>query len=147
MAGRDKDNYNRWMREWRKKHAEHHKEWRKENYKNNKETVNARCRANYAASAEARREYARQYRKTHLPEINAYMANRRALKLNATPKWANLDLIKEVYLNCPEGYHVDHIIPLKNKLVCGLHVENNLQYLPAVENIKKGNKIPMEYTI
>jgi len=66
---------------------------------------------------------------------------RRALKINAVPKWCNLEKIKEIYKNCPKGYHVDHIIPLNNPIVCGLHVENNLQYLTARENTSKGNKL------
>lgn len=57
-----------------------------------------------------------------------------------TPKWANLDKIREIYKNRPEGHHVDHIIPLNGKNVCGLHVETNLQYLKATENLSKGNK-------
>jgi hypothetical protein len=67
-------------------------------------------------------------------------AKRKANKLNATPSWADLQKIKEIYDNCPEGYHVDHIIPLQGMYVCGLHVENNLQYLSASENTSKGNK-------
>jgi hypothetical protein len=70
---------------------------------------------------------------------NYSVMSRKAQKLKATPKWADLDKIKEIYRNRPEGYHVDHIIPLVSSRVCGLHVEHNLQYLPASENIRKKN--------
>lgn len=70
----------------------------------------------------------------------AYKAARRAAELNRTPPWADTDAIKQFYANCPTDYHVDHIIPLRGKLVSGLHVIENLQYLPAKENCAKGNK-------
>lgn len=59
---------------------------------------------------------------------------------NRTPSWANLNKIKEIYVKCPIGYHVDHIIPLRGTIVSGLHVENNLQYLLAEDNQIKSNR-------
>ena len=78
--------------------------------------------------------------KEHKKRYRFYSSKRKARKLQATPSWADLEKIKEIYLNCPEGYQVDHIIPLQGKLVCGLHVENNLQYLTSEENRRKSNK-------
>jgi hypothetical protein len=75
------------------------------------------------------------------PLLNSLAAKRRAQELNATPKWSDLKAIEQFYKNCPKGYHVDHIMPLQGKEVCGLHILCNLQYLKAIDNIKKGNKL------
>ena len=96
-------------------------------YKNNKDKI-----------LEYKREYCRRDLSKKLKR--AVNAKRNTIKLKACPSWADLAAIKEFYKNCPEGYHVDHIVPLKHKLVCGLHVLENLQYLPAELNLKKSNK-------
>lgn len=79
------------------------------------------------------------YRKENPGFVRSYGAKRRASKLQRIVKWGQ-DGIAEFYKNCPEGYQVDHIIPLQGKTVSGLHVLNNLQYLTVTENASKGNK-------
>jgi len=64
----------------------------------------------------------------------------RAQRLKRVPSWSETELIKEFYAGCPDGYEVDHIIPLLGELVSGLHVISNLQYLPKSENRSKGNR-------
>ena len=94
---------------------------------------------------EERKEFNSLRMKKHYLDNKGYYKDktnkRRAIKLRAIPKFANLEKIKEIYKNCPKGYHVDHIIPLNNPIVCGLHVEWNLQYLSAKDNCSKGNKL------
>ena len=73
----------------------------------------------------------------------ALNANRRAQKIQATPRWYNfkeVDVIYKEARSLGEDYHVDHIVPLQGKLVCGLHCKDNLQILTAVDNLKKSNK-------
>ena len=84
--------------------------------------------------------YHARYIDEHRAEYNARNSYRRARKLKATPSWADLAKIKQIYRTCPPGYHVDHVYPLISDWVCGLHVHENLQHLPAEENLRKGNR-------
>lgn len=75
---------------------------------------------------------------------------RRSIKKNAMPKWfgeldeliieeaANLCKLREKATKIK--WHVDHIIPLQSKIVCGLHIGSNIQVLPATTNMSKGNR-------
>lgn len=70
---------------------------------------------------------------------------RRSLRIRiATPAWADFDAIASVYklrdkVTQETGveHHVDHIVPLAGKMVCGLHVAANLRVIPAAENLRK----------
>lgn len=70
----------------------------------------------------------------------------RAIK-RATPPWADKREIAKIYaaarlLTAQSGkpWHVDHAVPLRHPLVCGLHCVANLQLLPSVYNEAKGNQ-------
>lgn len=85
----------------------------------------------------ARRE---TYAKNPQKELHLNNIRRRQRDTNQTPKWADLGKIEKFYHNRPLGMHVDHIYPLNSSWVCGLHVLENLQYLPPSENLSKSNK-------
>jgi 5-methylcytosine-specific restriction endonuclease McrA len=80
----------------------------------------------------------------HSPD---YLSKKRALKKKCIPPWSDLIVIKGIYEECRRvtkisgiEHHVDHIVPLQNRLVCGLHVPQNLRIITAEENHKKSNK-------
>ncbi len=72
---------------------------------------------------------------------------RTSAKLKSTPVWADLSEIRRFYELASEmtaktgvSHHVDHIVPLRSRLVCGFHSQDNLQVIPANDNVKKGNR-------
>ncbi len=64
----------------------------------------------------------------------------RKIRVGSKLSRAYIKELNWIYANCPPGHHVDHEVPLNGKLVSGLHVPWNLQYLPALDNLRKGNK-------
>jgi hypothetical protein len=106
---------------------------------------------------ECLKEYQTTYRLKHAEEYKVYFKQRlqnnpelrklnRLYKLKSKTKrgkrivkWGQ-EGIKEFYKSCPKNKVVDHIIPLLGKLVSGLHVHWNLQYLTKPQNDKKNNK-------
>lgn len=126
--------------EWRQFQQERlnqkQRDWKKQNPELAKEINKSWVQRNPDLDKQIRQNWINQNRDLVRASCNA----RRKKVKQHTPAWADIKKITEIYLNCPEGYHVDHIIPLRGKNVSGLHVETNLQYLPATDNIKKGNK-------
>ena len=95
-----------------------------------------------------------EWTKNNPDKNSARVARRRATTLCATPAWANQEEIESIFrrakeLNLLTGvkHHVDHIVPLKGKTVCGLHVHWNLRVIPAIENISKGAKLIEELAL
>lgn len=114
----------------------HHRRWERHG---DPKFINPKCNrdGNYLKRARVKTS---QWKKDNKETYNAYLASRKARVRMATPLWADLDAIRQFYFNCPSGHHVDHIIPLNGRDVCGLHDMENLQYLPAQENLKKSNR-------
>ena len=107
----------------------------------------ARDRERYHADPErARREW-QAWVESNRSQWNATVAKDKAAKVQATPEWADRAAIEAVYAEAERltqetgiPHHVDHIVPLRSKRVCGLHVACNLRAIPAAENCIKSNR-------
>jgi hypothetical protein len=92
-------------------------------------------------SAKRDRESKRRWEKNNYARVLAKTRAYQAKKLNAIPKWADRMAIEAIYEEARRtGSHVDHIVPLQSKIVCGLHCEANLQILTPLENWSKNNR-------
>ena len=117
-------------------------------YKYSIKTAKERNRKSYIKHKEKRKEYSKKHYRENIDRYFEYALKRKDGEKQRTPLWADKVKIKEIYLekdklNKEAGfvkYHVDHIIPLNNKVVSGLHVPNNLQIILASENMSKKNK-------
>ena len=149
-------NNQKWYRANREKADQRHQKW----HDDHPGSRAAFVRESRLKHLEKRREegrLAQERRRKENPEREreiykrAYRNNPKRVLLNnivrskrvrqATPSWADLDAIRSFAAACPPGLHVDHIVPIKGKNVCGLHVLWNLQYLTSAENLTKGNRL------
>jgi len=116
--------------------------WRKKN----KDKSNEISRSHHRRNSVARGDYNKEWSKLNSGLRRATAAKRNAAKYRAIPIWANIQQIKRIYSECKRvqdvtgvRMHVDHIVPLQSKLVCGLHCEANLRIIPGAENEAKRN--------
>jgi hypothetical protein len=124
------------------------KKAKKEYYERNKEAVIARANAR---PLEERRNHREKYKKQNPELYKAFTSVRKRRHKKATPSWITAEqklAMRKLYLQAMEltkitgeRYVVDHVIPLINPTVCGLHVPWNLQVMTQEENLKKSNKL------
>tara|TARA_R110000803_G_scaffold39456_1_gene85137 strand:+ start:129 stop:692 length:564 start_codon:yes stop_codon:yes gene_type:complete len=153
---------NKWAKNNAEKKRKSNKEWAAKNKDKIKESMRVFAEKNYgsvsnyhkikdrewrAKNPEKKAASNRAYKEKYRFKVNANQAKYRATKLKRTVSWANKKLIQQIYKQARalteetgEPYHVDHIIPLQGELVSGLHVETNLQVIPAGDNVRKSNK-------
>lgn len=131
---------------WRLNNPELAKKRNADAYQKKKDIICKYYRDRYEDNKERLKQYQKEYNKLH-PEKGAANAYRRIQRIkDAKPKWYETDLVKQLYLKRNElrdlwgmVLHVDHIIPIDHKLVCGLHCWNNLQILEGGLNSSKSN--------
>lgn len=146
-------------RRWQKNNPAKVNEYARVNRHKYKKRRTAWCEANADRRNEARRAHYAANPKLHQDKLKArrakrpgisahYKASRRAAEVAATPAWADIENIVAIYMEAAARtqatgirHEVDHIVPLRGKAVCGLHVSWNLQILTKSDNCRKGNRV------
>lgn len=115
-------------------------------------------RMDQSYTAKERKQQA-EYRKLNKPLIDALKRTstikRRNAQTQATPAWVDVEFERFVFSEAFAlaalrknmfgfSWHVDHVVPLNGKNVSGLHVSNNVQVIPAYDNLRKSNKFLVE---
>jgi hypothetical protein len=121
----------------------------------NKEIIAITKKLNYEKYKEKHLAQKKEYRALNKGKINALNTARKKVIKQQTPKWVGtvekwfiLETYELAALRTKMfgfSWNVDHIIPLQGKIVSGLHVPNNLQVIPAIENIRKKNKYEVSH--
>ena len=126
---------------WRANNRERRREIVQAHKERNREAIRVASSQYYRLNAEECKRRNISWQKRNLDKINAWNARYRAAKRNAFPDWGQHKDMEALYKKGrEEGLDVDHIVPLRSKYVCGLHVLANLQLLSPLENINKSNK-------
>jgi hypothetical protein len=114
----------------------------------NAEKIRAYNAAYAARNAGKMREWRANWETENVLELSKRRRERRLAEARATPVWTDRKAVSEVYDRCARvsrctgiTFHVDHVLPLRARTVSGLHVQWNLQVIPAYQNYLKSNRV------
>lgn len=138
------------LRDWYARNREKELAADKARREANLERYLLRERASYEKRKVRRKETGKAWRDANRDRVAWLASERRSALAKRTPPWVTPEdrehmltyFIYAALLAAESGvrHHVDHIVPLRGKNVSGLNVPWNLQAIPAIENMKKGNK-------
>lgn len=134
-------------RDYRVRNKDKCKQARKLAYEKNKAKELAKA-SEYKALHRSELSEKESARRKENPYLNRfYRSERRASERRAKPIWFDSKEVRKIYIEASkltEGssldWHVDHIVPLKSDLVCGLHWHGNMQVITSTENKSKSNR-------
>ena len=128
------------MRERRAKNPEAHRQAVEKSTKKNYKAKLERNNLYRANNPEKVHQWKKKDRAENKARILADCAKRRTLLAGETSvEIRQLYVLRDFYqaMSLGERFHVDHIVPLSRG---GFHVYENLRVIPAVDNLRKGNK-------
>lgn len=139
----------------RKSHYEENKDvilaQQREYYSENKDVIIKKNNVYYWNNRETCLVRQSVYTSKNRARCNVHSSARRAVERRATPVWADIDIMERIYSLSREQsaltgvlHHVDHIVPLKHPLVCGLHTQENLRVITSTKNLSKSNKFDLD---
>lgn len=144
---RNKEKIARYKAEWRLPKLEQLRFDARERYHSNRERHIENVSKWAAENKQKIKKYKKKWKRLNPLQSREYVFLRVASRRMATPKWCSKSAMLAIYRearaitkNTGIEHHVDHIIPLRSDLVCGLHCEQNMQILTAFENQSKLNR-------
>lgn len=119
-------------------------------YSSKKELCLKKMAERYQSIRSEKQAYGRSHYAANSHKYKANANQRKAAVKRATPAWFSSDdkwVMQEAYELAQRrkettgiDWEVDHVIPLRGKLVCGLHTPLNIAVIPRAENNYKRAK-------